>query len=194
MHEPEFEKEARGLPRPAGRSRTPQLLGWVFAVVVGSYLLGFPGYSRTPYTCAVCRMERVDKSGLGLRWSDEKETGLSLWYRDNVEQTHPHFWVEGTHCRRFGIPGLYEGYGCRIGAPITGLSMTVQMKVYQHFGDPLEAKQLFIRLGQFDNASSRTWRALIEWVEADFPGTWCDWWDKHRASGTVAAGSAAYSG
>jgi hypothetical protein len=151
-------------------------------------LLGFPGCSRIPYTCAVCRMERVDRSCLGLRWSHQNETDCSLWYSNNVERAHTHCWVEGTHCRRFGIPGLYGGYACRIGGPITGLSMTVQMQIYQHFKDPLEAKQLFIGLGRMDNAGGRMWQALMEWVEADFPGTWHNWWEKHGAAGKVADG------
>jgi len=68
------------------------------------------------------------------------------------------------------------GYTCSIGGPITGLSRTVQIEVYHHFEDPLEAKRLFIRMGQGDY---RDWDALMGWVEAGYPGTWQDWWEKH---------------
>ena len=52
----------------------------------------------------------------------------------------------------------------------------MQIDIYQHFEDPLEAKQLFIRMGQGDY---REWDALTEWMDADYPGTWRDWWEKH---------------
>jgi hypothetical protein len=186
MRNPEFDEEASRCQMYARRSRSQKFLGFAFGAFWGSFLLGFPGCSRSPYTCAVCRKEKVDTSCLGLRWSYQKETDCSLWYRSNLERTHPHFWVECTHCRRFGVPGLFGGYGCIIGGPITGLSRTVQIKIYQHFGDQVEAKQLFIRLGQMDDDSYRTWNSLMEWVGEDFPGTWHDWLEKHRAPGKVA--------
>jgi hypothetical protein len=150
---------------------------------MASYLLGFPGCSRIPYTCAVCRKDKVDHRCLGLGWSEQQETDCSLWYKANVERTHLHVWVERTHCRRFGIPGLYGGYGCKIGGPLTDLSRTVQINIYQHFRDRADAKQLFIRLGHMDDEGHRLWDALMEWVDVDFPGTWHEWWDAHRLPG-----------
>ena len=55
------------------------------------------------------------------------------------------------------------------------------MEIYQHFEDRLEAKELFIRLGRGDAESYLRWEALFEWVGAGYPGTWHDWWEKHRA-------------
>jgi hypothetical protein len=54
------------------------------------------------------------------------------------------------------------------------------MEIYQHFDDRFEAKRLFIRLGQSNEESRRTWNALMGWVNADYPGDWHDWWEKHR--------------
>jgi hypothetical protein len=54
------------------------------------------------------------------------------------------------------------------------------MEIYRHFEDRLEAKKLFIRLGEIDGESARMWTALMGWVEEDYPGTWHDWWEKHR--------------
>lgn len=144
-------------------------------------MLGFSGSYRRSYTCAVCRVDRVDHQLLGLCWSRQEETDCSRWYRENVEQSHVHSWVKYGYCRYIGIPGLYSGYACVIGGRLTGLSRTVQTNVYQHIGDRLEAKRMFIRLGQTDGDSDRIWDALMRWVDEGYPGTWHDWWERHRA-------------
>jgi hypothetical protein len=181
MLDPEFDQDASHRRRHPERPRAPRILSLAFVVWLGSYLLGFPGCSRIPYTCAVCRKDKVEHRCLGLGWSEQEETDCSLWYQANVERTHPHVWLERTHCRRFGIPGLYGGYACTGGGPLTHLSRTLQIKIYRHFRDPSDAKRLFIGLGRWDDEGHRQWDALMGWVEADFPGTWRDWWEAHRA-------------
>ena len=182
MGNPDFDEVMTPPQTHSRRSRLPRLPVLAFAAWLGSILLGFPFFSRVPYTCSVCRKEKVDKSCLGLKWSDLKETDFSRWYSSNVEQTHTHFWVRCTVCRRFGIPGLYGGYSCMIGGPITNLSRTVQVDIYKHFVSKDDAKQLFINLGKMELGSDRTWDVLMEWVNEDFPGTWHDWWQKQRVA------------
>ena len=177
MRDAEFDNEATRCRKPVRHGRWLKVLGIVFGVYLGACLLG-AGFSRRPSECAVCREKRVDLSCFGLRWSRQEETECTRWYSSNVEPTHAHFWVRRTHCRWFGIPGLYSGYSCIIGGPITGLSETVQIEIYKHFQDPLEAKQLFIRTAM----DYGPWSALMEWVTAGYPGTWHDWWEKHRPS------------
>jgi hypothetical protein len=126
-------------------------------------------------------MDRVDHHLLGLKWSRLEETDCSLWYRGNVEPSHTHAWVKCTCCQRIGIPGLFGGYACIIGGPLTGLSRTVQMTIYEHFEDRLEAKRLFICLGQTDGESYRTWKVLMDWVDKGYPGTWHSWQEQHGA-------------
>ena len=186
MRDPEFDNEVSPYQKHTRPGRWLKLLGLAFVVWLGSSILGLQGCSRIPYTCAVCREDRVDHNWFGLRWSDREETDCSRWYQSNVEPAHAHCWAECSHCRRFGIPGLYTGYGCIIGGPITGLSRMVQIEIYQHFENRLEAKQLFVRIGQGD---SHAWDALMEWVDAGYPGTWHDWWEKHRDAQTIATQS-----
>jgi hypothetical protein len=180
MGDPKFEELASSRYVPARRPRLPRLLILAFAAFLALYALGFRCYSRTPFTCAVCRKEKVEKTCLGLHWSDQEETDCTRWYRNNVEPTHAHFWIQGTVCRRFGIPGLYGGYACSIGGPLTGLSRSVQVDIYKHFANKSDAKQLFIELGTTEFGIDGKWSALMEWVNADYPGTWGDWWEKHR--------------
>ncbi len=179
MFDPEFDTKANR--RHVHGLRNQRLVGLLCIALTVSWLLGFSPYSRRPYTCAVCRANKVENHLLGWRWSSQESTDCSRWYTENVERSHAHAWV-GTYCRRFGIPGLGGGYGCFIGGPLTGLSRTVQMTIYNHFEDRLEAKQLFIRLGQMDAGNDRLWEALMSWVDQDYPGTWHDWWERQRAS------------
>jgi hypothetical protein len=158
------------------------LIGWTCAALLIFYLLGFPGYTRCPFTCAVCRADKVDYHLLGLKWSKLEDEDCSRWYSDNVERSHTHVWIRGSYCRRFGIPGVWGGYSCVIGGPLTGLSKNVQRAIYQHFDDPLEGKRLFIRLGRTDAETFRVWTALMGWVDADYPGTWDAWWKQHAAT------------
>jgi hypothetical protein len=181
MSKPVFDEEAGPSRIDVMGSRRRKFLGLAFIAFLASCWLGLSSHDRRPYTCAVCRADRVDQSCFGLEWSRQQETDCSLWYASNVERTHSHSWVACTHCRRFGIPGLYGGYGCFIGGPITGLSRTRQLEIYQHFEDRLEAKRLFIRLGQMQDEPHLALNSLMEWVGEGYPGTWHDWWEKRRA-------------
>jgi len=58
----------------------------------------------------------------------------------------------------------------------------VQIQIYEHFRDPLEAKRLFIHLGQTDAECSQIWDALMAWVDKNYPGTWDDWYKKQLAT------------
>lgn len=178
MSAPELDKTAGRHPSQVHRPYWPRLLTFTFVAWLGSTLLGFQFYYRRPYTCAVCRADKEDVHCLGLKWSHQEETDCSRWYRANVEPSHAHVWLQCTYCRRFGIPGLWGGYGCTVGGPITGLSRTVQTQIYQHFEDRFEAKRLFIRLGQLDKEGYRMWNGLMRWVDEAYPGTWHDWWEK----------------
>jgi len=180
MFDVELDEEAIGRKPCILGSRWHKLLGWALVALLGSYLLGIEGCSRRPYTCAACRLGRADHRCLGLQWSDRAESDCSRWYRENVERSHAHDWVKGTYCRRFGIPGLSTGYACYVGGPLTTLSRTLQIEIYRHFEDRLEAKRLFIRLGQTNEETHRIWAALMGWVDGGYPGNWHDWWEKHR--------------
>jgi hypothetical protein len=182
MLDPEFDELPKGRPSQAWRISRRKLIGLAFFTWLGSSMLGVSGCSRRSYTCAVCREEKVDQRFLILGWSERTETDCSEWYRGNVEPSHAHAWAARGYCRRFGIPGLGGGFACSMGTPIAGLSRSWQIKIYQHFDDRLEAKRLFMRLGRWDNESHVLLNALMEWSNADYPGTWHDWWEKHRAA------------
>jgi hypothetical protein len=183
MFDPEFDNKAGHRHVHAFRSHKLKLFCIICITLIVSCLLGFSPYSRRLYTCAVCRANKVDNNFVGLRWSSQESTDCSRWYSENVERSHTHAWIGCTYCRRFGIPGLAGGYACFVGGPLTGLSRTVQMTIYQHFEDRLEAKRLFIRLGQMDAESNRLWEALMGWIDQDYPGTGHDWWEQQLAAG-----------
>jgi len=150
--------------------------------VLGLGWTGLATSARMPYTCSACRMNRVDRSCFGVNWSEQQETDCSRWYAENVEPAHAHVWVTGTRCRSFGIPGIYGGYSCTIGGPITTLGGSRQIEIYRHFSDPFEAKRLFMRLGQWDAGVGATYDSLLEWAREGYPGTWTEWQEKHQAT------------
>jgi hypothetical protein len=152
------------------------------AVLLALFLTSCPVYSRRPYTCAACRADRIDAQFLVWKWSRQEETDCSRWYREHVEHSHSHYWIQRTYCRRFGIPGVWGGYSCVVGGPLTGLSTRVHIAIYEHFGDRMAAKNLFIRLARIDADTGRVWQQLMDWVNADYPGTWDDWRKRRESS------------
>ncbi len=180
MRDPEFDLEANRSPKAPRSRHGRRVFRFALLAFLGYGFFGTPICSRCPYECAVCRLKRVERSCSGLTWTQLKENECSRWYRNNIEPSHSHFWMEGTHCRRFGIPIIYGGYSCRIGNPLTGLPLGLQIKIYKTFKDRLEAKQLFIRLAQLDKQSFNIWKPMMEWIDAGLPGTWDDWWQKRR--------------
>lgn len=153
------------------------LVLWLFAG------LGPVVYDWSPYTCAVCRADKVDYRLVALRWTRHTDSDLSLWYEKNVESSHTHSWITMGRCRPFGIPFLWTGFACTTRGPLAGLSQSLQREIYEHFEDPLEAKQLFIELGDMTGNVYRRWAPLMEWVDEGYPGRWSDWWERHGDDG-----------
>ncbi len=182
MFDPELNEKPGRRRVHALRWHILKFIGLVCCALLILNLLGVQGYERRLYQCAACRANKVDHDFLGLKWSDQQDSDLSRWYGENVEQSHAHAWMQCTRCRRIGIPGLESGYSCTVGGPLTGLSRTVQRSIYEHFKDRLQAKRLFVRLGQGDAESYRDLVALMSWVDANYPGTWDDWWKQQRVS------------
>jgi hypothetical protein len=176
MLEPDFNAKASECRVWDLRRRLLRLFVVAWLALLVSSALGFHFHSRDTYTCAVCRAGKVNHQLLGINCSScEEETACSRWYGDHVEPSHAHVWITRGHCRRFGIPGFYGGYSCTVGGPLTGLSTTVQIEIYKHFKDPLDAKRLFCRLAQTNADSERLWAPLMSWVDKNYPGTWDDW-------------------
>jgi hypothetical protein len=182
MSDPKFDETRNHRSSFALQSQKLSFLASLCLTLILSTVFGLPTYSRRPYTCAACRTNKTDYQLLGLNWSREEETDCSRWYTENVERSDTHAWIACTYCRRIGIPGLGAGYGCFVGGPLTGLSRTVQISIYQRFEDRLEAKRLFIQLGQTGADTHRMWEALMRWIDRDYPGTWRHWWQQQRAT------------
>jgi hypothetical protein len=180
MYDPEFEAEPidKRLDTRSRPGRRRFLIACV--ALLGACWLGLGSRSVRRFTCAVCREGKVESRFLGLSWASQAETDCSRWYRDNVEPTHPHAWAAHASCQRIGIPGLSSGFACSMGSPIAGLSERVQVHIYEHFQDRLEAKRLFLSVARRDDMSGHRWEVLMAWVNANYPGNWQDWWEKHR--------------
>lgn len=171
--------------RPASASSRafwPRLLILALAIPPLLVLFDFARPTRRANECALCRLQKVDSRFLWFRRSETHPNKCSRWYQAHVEPTHTHLWAPCAHCERIGIPGIYGGYACSVGSRITGLSQTVQIDIYRHFKNPLEAKRFFVRLQQLDGTSENlhVWNSMSDWIDADYPGTWHGWWETHR--------------
>lgn len=134
--------------RPASASSRafwPRLLILALAIPPLLVLFDLARPTRRANECALCRLQKVDSRFLWFRRSETHPNKCSRWYQAHVEPTHTHLWAPCAHCERIGIPGIYGGYACSVGSRITGLSQTVQIDIYRHFKNPLEAKRFFVR-------------------------------------------------
>lgn len=180
MHDPEFEPVPAKQTTPASSQCHGRKLIVAGAILAGVWLLCLPNAGPHRFTCAACRLDRVDQSSLGFHWSEYEESDCSRWYAANVERSHQHIWAGRGYCRRFGIPWIYGGFACNVGDPIAGLSKSLQLRVYQRFRDQLKAKQLFVRLGNWDSGCSQLMNGLCEWASSDDAEPWDEWWAKHQ--------------
>jgi hypothetical protein len=136
---------------------------------------------------------RIDANCLGFTRSTFFQNECSRWYPAHVEPSHAHVWERSTCEYTSNLLGMPVSVGCRPGGyPIWLLDPSTQLRVYQHFRDPLEAKKLFEgitdersrddRLDEEDEDRGHlTVRALKEWDVAGFPGTWAKWWERFLA-------------
>ncbi|WP_406694611.1 hypothetical protein V5E97_26435 [Singulisphaera sp. Ch08] len=174
---------------------TRRLTAVVVAVVVIVLLVlgGFLPFTRRAKTCVICRLNRVDSTYGPLPISRLHETNCSRWYAAHVEPEHSHIWEHGTCLYESDLYGTWRAFSCRPGHyPIFMLPTETQMRVYQHFKNPLDAKTLFANLTDAKTYNNRldqddedrghlTVRAMSEWESAGFPGTWDDWWSRFYA-------------
>ncbi len=170
------------------------IVGWLAAgLLVSLVAWNFPARSRAGHTCAVCRLTRLDSTFLGLAWSSYHPTECSRWYAEHVEPTHVHLW-EQVGCERImNLFGTRMGFACAPGRhPIQQLPADTQMRIYQHFKDPFEAKRLFEGLtdaktrDRIDEDDLDRGHLMVEalwmWDAQGFPGTWDEWRDRTKAT------------
>lgn len=144
--------------------------------------------ARSSYTCAVCRLLRVDTECLGIVRSRYSENECSRWYVAHVEPTHGHVWRQGACTRLNNLFGVRTGFACRRDDPVWQIPPLFQQQIYQRFQDPREAKALFQNLSDADARDDRgrpTVRALVEWEAQGFPDTWDLWWARSRGEASV---------
>lgn len=162
---------------------------WIIAMgVLALMIASVIPISHLSHTCVACRLARVDATCLGFTRSSYYPNECTQWYSGHVEPEHAHVWERGTCLYTSNLLGLPMSVGCSPGRyPIRLLDPSTQMRVYQHFKDPLQAKALFEsltdekthddRLDEDDEDRGHLMvRAMNEWEAQGFPGTWDEWW------------------
>jgi hypothetical protein len=148
------------------------------AVMSGLILFVITGY-HDHWTCALCRCGRTDYVYLDQMWRTElQENACSQWYSKNVEPDHDHVWV------RARATALRDLYGNRFGAmdrdpvgrTIWSLSSDDQLRIYQHFPNPRDAKSVFFELAspqaKVKDTDYQILNALLAWRDSGFAGSW----------------------
>ena len=116
------------------------------ALLTHLFLIGH-ATNRRHYTCAICRLNRVDYTSVitGRVRNSFRESSCSKWYRDNIESDHEHIWVRSSTIGLVNFYGQTVGVGDNDETPgrvIWRLSPDQQIELYKHFDDPLQAKRL----------------------------------------------------
>lgn len=119
-------------------------------LIIAHLLLSSEAGHRRRFTCAVCRLNRVDDSskftGTATRF---QESTCSKWYPANIESSHDHVWVRSSTIAILNYYGQTIGIGDNDEVPgrvIWRLTPEQQVSVYKRFSDPMEAKALFTSL------------------------------------------------
>jgi hypothetical protein len=155
-----------------------------------------PGRPDTPVTmtsasqtCLICRLRRVDTTSAQQTTTKYEENECSRWFAANVEPHHKHVWEDSTCTFVSDVDGTPAFVACKPGHfAIWLLSPETQLAVYQHFKNPIDARELFLSLADAktyndmldehdENKGQLIVDALEEWEAAVFPGTWKEWWE-----------------
>lgn len=158
----------------------------LFVAVGGLALLVVPNVvvTRLAFSCVVCRLLRLDRTCLGVTRSVYEENECSRWYPTHVEPSHVHNWERGSCQLLTTLSGRPLAVACRSGcSPVRTLEPSTQMRFYQHFENPREAKALFegfagetVRFDDFGIVRGIFMaQAIREWEARGFPGTWDEW-------------------
>lgn len=158
-------------------SRIEYAIVSILLLLIGHMLLGSNAGYRHRHTCVICRLERVDHN---WQYSAKNSTyKCSYWYPSHVEPTHEHVWSPNSAFVLLNFYGQAIGAGDneeRPGRAIWRLTPNEQIKVYQHFSNPLDAKTLFVSL--LDPAVRQDRQDLVivyslrEWIESEFSTKW----------------------
>ena len=103
--------------------------------------------TRKSQTCLICRLMRVDTTSAQQTTTKYEENECSRWYAANVEPHHNHVWEDST-CVFIKRRRRHSAFvACNPGHfPIWLLSPETQLAVYQHFKNPIDARDLFLSL------------------------------------------------
>lgn len=169
--------------RTGRRRRIAIVVGACLVTAVLAHLfLSSDAANRYYFTCAICRLNRVEYTSTltGFTHTTSNETSCSKWYRVNVEPNHSHMWI------RSSTTGFINYYGETIGIAdhderpgrvIWRLSPDQQIELYRHFDDPMQAKSLFTNLAQpesmVDRGDFSILHSLRQWTDSGFQGQWC---------------------
>jgi len=153
--------------------------------------VAFPVSSTSPFTCGVCRLERVDSTYFGFADSTFHENECSRWFRAQVDSAHRHTWDRGV-VRGYSLIGLpvYVVTDC-YSPRFTALSLTssTQLAFCRRVEDPMEAVHLFESMADASmdedrsagSAYESTLEAIKAWEAEGFPGTWKEWLSTYGA-------------
>jgi hypothetical protein len=91
----------------------------------------------------ICRLTREDTTSAQKTTAKYEENACSRWYAANVELHYNHVWEDST-CTFVSDPdGTPNFVACNAGHyPIWLLSPETQLAVYQHFKNPIDARDL----------------------------------------------------
>lgn len=130
------------------------------------------------FSCAICGKSRSVARifGVSIRAS-EFETDCSRWYRNHVESSHRHVWVQGTWRETigvFGFPSIGTNFSSRASGPLVRFNSKTRLMIYQQSSSIDETRELFLKLAYWESdpikrtEQSQLEQKLAEWVDNIF--------------------------
>lgn len=131
------------------------------------------------HMCVICRFERIDDECIYRQTTSiYQDTACSVWYAPHVEPSHEHVWAPAACDVRFNLYGqrLGESQPYARGRAIRKFTPEEQIRIYEHFDNPLDAKRVFVSLTDMSVIERcgdlAIMESLLAWKDAGFSGKW----------------------
>ena len=162
--------------------RAPRVARVVICVVAAVFVFmagqGIEVGRKAHWTCAFCRMDKVEKTWMFWSRSRVGPTEFTRWFDKHLNLSHEHNWVRSSCTGTYNIWGLPWGVRCAHGDPVFLIDPHRQVVVFESLLRHGRARAVAQALGRATRKSRRP--IVLALKELDAGQDFDSWWANNR--------------
>jgi hypothetical protein len=149
----------------------------VAAMLIFTAAQGIEVGRESRWTCAFCRMGKVEKTWMFWNRTRLEPTGFTRWFDRHLDLPHEHNWVSSSCTVTYNVWGLPWRVGCERGDPMFLIDPEGEVAIFEILQRHGKAKAVAQALGRGTRRSRRP--MVLALRELDAGSNFQAWWAKN---------------